>query len=111
MQEEITRADILPSGHTTTCKVEEHKPMIRKESLCLHFLLFVDLTMERLCFAHAALKIFLPQDDCEPLHSVQVAKKYNDYFKPDNVKVIRLAESHAYTDDENVSKIGPIIRY
>jgi hypothetical protein len=111
MQEEITRADILTSGHTKSCKVEDHKPMISKESLCLHFPLFVDPTMERLCFAHAALKRFLPQGDCEPLHSVQVAKKYYDYFKPDNVKVILLAESHAYTDDENVSKNGPIIGY
>jgi len=82
--------------------------MIRKESLCHHYPLFVDLTMERLCFAHAALKRFLPQGDCV---SVQVAKKYYDYFKPDNVKVILLAESYAYTDDENVSKIGPIIGY
>jgi len=111
MREEIERAGILNSRDNQACNVDGHKSKIRKEKLQLHFPLFIDPTMASLRLAHSALKRFLPPGDCEPFHSVQVAKKYYDHFKPDNVKVILLAESHAYTDDDNISRNGPIIGY
>jgi hypothetical protein len=39
--------------------------------------------------------------DMEPYSSVQLVEEYRQYWKPDNVKVILLAESHVFTTEED----------
>ncbi len=63
---------------------------------------------ELLQIAYSTMAKFLPPQDVECFHSVQAANRYYEYFRPDKVRVILLAESHAYTD-EALSKHGPII--
>jgi len=70
--------------------------------------MYFEPSFDKLRAAHDVLKKFLPSGDCEPFHSVEVAYQYYEYFRPEKVKVILLAESHVYTD-EDVSKHGPII--
>ena len=109
MKEEIERAGISILDDSQACIAKNSNAKNLK--MKLHFPLFVDPTIERFRFAHAAIERFLPLGDCEPFHSVKVAKKYYDHFRPEKVKVILLAESHAYGDDERISRNGPIIGY
>ena len=48
-------------------------------------------------------------EDCENFHSVKLANAYYEYWKPKNVKVILLAESHVSTPEKYSStENGPI---
>jgi hypothetical protein len=38
-------------------------------------------------------------ENMEPYESVELVEKYRQYWKPDNVKVLLLAESHVFTTD------------
>ena len=58
--------------------------------------------------AHNAIHKLLPEGDCEPFASVEVANQYYEYLKPSKVKIILLAESHSYTSEED-SKQGGIL--
>lgn len=104
MQEEIEKA--CTHGITSCDKIQE-----RLHHGNLKFPTFVEPCMERLRFAHAAIERFLPHGDCEPFDSVCIAKRYYDYFRPEKVRVILLAESHAYDDDECININRPIIGY
>lgn len=47
--------------------------------------------------------------DSEPYESVELVEKYRQYWRPDNVRVILLAESHVFTtDSDRQFKISPI---
>lgn len=48
-------------------------------------------------------------DGIEPFASVELVEKYRQYWKPDKVKVILLAESHVFTTDNDRSISLPII--
>ena len=61
---------------------------------------YLDPTTDLLHHAHRALSSLLPQGDCEDFDVVKVARSYYDYWRPEKVKVILLAESHAHTDKE-----------
>jgi len=50
--------------------------------------------------AHSAIVNLLPAGDCEEWDVVKLARSYYDYWRPDKVKVILLAESHAFTTSE-----------
>lgn len=40
-------------------------------------------------------------DDTEPFESVSLVEEYRQYWKPDKVSVVLLAESHVFTSDED----------
>ena len=54
--------------------------------------------MEKLREAYARIRIIL-RDNTEPLDSVELVEKYRQYFKPEKVRVLLLAESHVFTHD------------
>jgi len=51
--------------------------------------------------AYRACASVLPAEDAEALEVVRLAKAYYDYWKPDDVRLILLAESHVYTTVED----------
>lgn len=54
--------------------------------------------MQKLTEAYSKLKHILGEDT-EPLESVQLVEAYRRFFRPVNVRVILLAESHVFTRD------------
>ena len=48
-------------------------------------------------------------DDTEPPESVQLVETYRRYFKPENVKVLLLAESHVFTGNNDRKIAVPAI--
>ena len=64
--------------------------------------------MDALNNAYLKVKKILGED-MEALESVQLVEAYRQYLKPDNVKVILLAESHVFTsNDDRKIAIPPI---
>jgi hypothetical protein len=61
---------------------------------------YFDPNHDLLSHAHRAVSSLLPDGDCEELDVVKLARKYYDYWRPDKVKVILLAESHAHTEKD-----------
>ena len=61
---------------------------------------YFDPTTDLLRHAHRALDSLLPEGDCESFDVVKLARSYYSYWRPEQVKVILLAESHAHTDKE-----------
>ena len=47
--------------------------------------------------AHSALRDLLPKGDCEDWEVVELARRYYNHWRPQETKVIILAESHAHT--------------
>lgn len=118
MQEEINKECVpeITNGHTLQDCTQYGGRDVSKSDILrkpgnLTFPRFVEPCMERLRRAHAALERFLPPGDCEPFDSVCVAKKYYDYFRPEKVRVILLAESHAYDSDDCINVNRPTISY
>ena len=68
---------------------------------------YFDPTTDLLRRAHRALDSLLPEGDCETFDVVKLAREYYNYWRPEKVKVILLAESHAHTDKERAFG-GPI---
>lgn len=58
--------------------------------------------------AHKAIQTILPEGDCESFECCKLARRYYEFFKPKEVKVILLAESHVFTPEERAT-IGPKI--
>jgi len=54
---------------------------------------------KKLLVAHEKIKKILGES-IEPFESVRLVQEYRDYWKPDKVKIILLAESHVFTSDE-----------
>jgi hypothetical protein len=54
--------------------------------------------MAQLIDAYSKIKSMLG-NETEPLASVQLVESYRRYWKPENVKLILLAESHVFTSD------------
>ena len=54
-------------------------------------------TVELLRHAHIALQNLLPRGDCEEWEVIELARKYYQYWKPKETRIILLAESHAHT--------------
>ena len=54
---------------------------------------------ELLAKAHLVLDTLLPKGDCDSIDVVRLARRYYDHWrpKPGNVRVILMAESHAFT--------------
>eukprot|EP00553_Chaetoceros_curvisetus_P011294 CAMPEP_0204637518 /NCGR_PEP_ID=MMETSP0717-20131115/36834_1 /ASSEMBLY_ACC=CAM_ASM_000666 /TAXON_ID=230516 /ORGANISM="Chaetoceros curvisetus" /LENGTH=445 /DNA_ID=CAMNT_0051656963 /DNA_START=57 /DNA_END=1394 /DNA_ORIENTATION=+ len=49
--------------------------------------------------SHTAISFLLPEEDTESYAAMKVAKEYYDYWRPNKVKIIILAESHVFTDE------------
>jgi hypothetical protein len=61
------------------------------------------MDLDRLIFCYNQIKgIF--DNKIEPLESVKLVKQYREYWKPDKVKIILLAESHVFTSDDDRNK-------
>lgn len=56
--------------------------------------------------AHHAVQQLLPKGDCEDWEVVELARKYYNYWRPKETKVILLAESHAFTTKDRAFE-GP----
>ena len=84
--------------------------IINKETITLP--LYCDAWVEpdnaQLKKCYDCIKALLPTSDCECFHSVEIADSYYNFFKPDKVKVVLLAESHAFTSDYHANN-GPIV--
>jgi hypothetical protein len=102
-------SDWLSNEISCAPKGEHKKTNIYKKEK-LHFPTFMEPNEKLLRSAHSVLHKLLPAGDCESFHSVKVANQYYEYFRPEKVKIILLAESHVHTD-EKMSKDGPIIGY
>jgi len=119
IMQEVIEKECIPSNSSKhnkeECENKSEKCKSNEERLRkpgnLIFPIFVEPCIERLRLAHAAIERLLPQGDCEPFNSVCIAKKYYDYFRPEKVKVILLAESHAYDNDDRINSNRPIIGY
>jgi len=62
--------------------------------------------LNTLRMAHHAVQQLLPAGDCEDWEVVELARKYYNYWRPKETKVILLAESHAFTTKERAFQ-GP----
>lgn len=49
------------------------------------------------------------EDDIEPFESVALVDQYRQYWKPDKIKIMLLAESHVFTTDEDRKIEIPLI--
>mmetsp|Transcript_15771 Transcript_15771/g.19230 ORF Transcript_15771/g.19230 Transcript_15771/m.19230 type:complete len:772 (+) Transcript_15771:110-2425(+) len=84
---EFNKSHILPRNRHTPLPLEiKGHPYIQPD-------------YQALVSTYNSLKLLL-KEDCESLESVKVANSYYDYWKPDKVRVILLAESHVFTDEE-----------
>ena len=68
----------------------------------LHFPAFVGPSDALLHVTRGVLREFIPTSDLECLESMLRAREHVMYWKPSQVKVILLAESHAHTPREHV---------
>jgi len=84
--------DVLerPSGYSTS----SNPSASLQDVICPHY---VKPTMDLLRNAHAAVSSLLPVGDCEDWEVVELARRYYDYWRPKETKVILLAESHSFT--------------
>lgn len=55
--------------------------------------------------AHSALRDLLPKGDCEDWEVVELARRYYNHWRPQETKVIILAESHAHTSKVSIDFI------
>ena len=50
-------------------------------------------------------------DQIESFQSIELVERYRQYFKPTNVRVVLLAESHVFTEPEDMDIKIPRISY
>ena len=84
--------------------------IINKETITLPLCCdaWVEPDNEQLKKCYDCIKALLPPSDCECFHSVEIADSYYNFFKPDKVKVVLLAESHAFTSEYHANN-GPMV--
>ena len=70
------------------------RPNCEIKGICPQYL---QPTFNLLRCAHSAVCKLLPQGDCEKWEVVELARRYYNHWRPQKVKVILLAESHAFT--------------
>jgi len=68
----------------------------------LNFPVYIELSIDLLSVTHEVIGKFISPNDLEYLESMLRAREHVMYWKPSKVKVILLAESHAYTPRELV---------
>ena len=77
-----------------------HDASSAKSLLDVKCLEYTKPSLEVLYHAHSAIRNMLPAGDCEEWDVVKLSRSYYDYWRPDKVKVILLAESHSFTTSE-----------
>jgi len=120
-----TKSSTVPSSKAKSCK----KSLLPKlDSLISNFMIDVQMKyipekpltfkslidvkcpiyakLNTLRSAHHAVQQLLPKGDCEHWEVVELARKYYNYWRPKETKVILLAESHAFTTKERAFE-GP----
>ncbi len=93
-----------------TDKVYENFSESKKEEIvnddAIHVPFFIKPNDNLLRASHKIMESFLPKGDCEDFDVMKVAESYYTYWRPEQVKVILLAESHVFTERQRVLE-GP----
>jgi hypothetical protein len=93
---------VRPSGSS----ISSYQSASLQDVMCPHY---VKPTMDLLRNAHVAVSSLLPVGDCEDWEVVELARRYYDYWRPKETKVILLAESHASTS--KVRDVSLLMQY
>ena len=96
----LPRLDSLLSNFMVEMKVERNTSEESCSSSSLQDVIcpqYLQPTFNLLRCAHSAVSKLLPQGDCEKWEIVELARRYYNHWRPQKVKVILLAESHAFT--------------
>lgn len=70
----------------------------------------IDVNMSSLQIAGKYLRQLLPKEDVEQQKMIDLTLSYHQYWKPDNTKIIILAESHAQSSLENINDVPELSR-
>ena len=105
-----TYVDTVFNDKPSTDKAYENFSESKREGIvnddAIHVPFFIKPNDDLLRASYKIMESFLPKGDCEDFDVMKIAESYYSHWRPKQVKVILLAESHVFTERQRALE-GP----